>query len=145
MAGLRLGLLEISTIFVPFRKSRSTKLKSLLHSILRSSPPAPLLFYIKVEWPLSRWQIAEGGTEHWAVFPFPSASSVPKEGAQLQGTNADTLELLILLSPSLFFFFFLQDPPGWIHFLLWEIKWHSCGGGGVTAFISSRKWSVFCL
>lgn len=76
-------------------------------------------------------------------FPFPSASSVPKEDAQLQGTNTDTLELLI---PLIFFFFSsLQDPPGWIHFLLWEIKWHSCGGGGGTAFISSRKWSVFRL
>ena len=79
----------------------------------------------------------------WAVFLFPSASSIPKEDAQLQGTNTDTLELLIPLSP--FFFFSLQDPPGWIHFLLWEIKWHSGGGGGVTAFMSSRKWSVFCL
>lgn len=37
-------------------------------------------------------------------FPFPSASSVPKEDAQLQGTNTDTLELLI---PLIFFFFFL--------------------------------------
>lgn len=48
-----------------------------------------------------RLKIAEGGTEHWAVFPF--ASSVPKEDAQLQGTNTDTLDLLIPLCPSLSF------------------------------------------
>ena len=35
---------------------------------------------------------------HGAVFLFPSASSIPKEDAQLQGTNTDTLELLIPLS-----------------------------------------------
>ena len=80
---------------------------------------------------------------HWAVFLFPSASSIPKEDAQLQGTNTDTLELLIPLS--------LLPPPPFktlqdgFTFLLWEIKWHSGGGGGVTAFMSSRKWSVFCL
>ena len=44
----------------------------------------------------------------WAVFLFPSASSIPKEDAQLQGTNTDTLELLIPLSP--FFFFFPSRP-----------------------------------
>lgn len=82
--------------------------------------------------PLPRLKIAEGGTEHGAVFLFPSASSVPKEDAQLQGTNTDTLDLLIPLSPLPFLP--LQDPPGWIHFLLWEIKWHSRGGRGSNCF-----------
>lgn len=142
VAGLRSGLLEISTIFVPFRKSRFSKLKSLLHSI----PRAPLLphflfLYQGGMFSVPRLQIAEGGTERtWAVFLFPSASSVPKEEAQLQGTDRHTG---VFDPPPPFF---LQDPPGWIHFLLWEIKWHSHGGRGVlTAFISTRKWSVFGL
>lgn len=131
VAGLRPGLLEISAIFVPFRKSRSSKLKSFLHSIPRASPLPHSLFFLS-RWKvlsLPRLQIAEGGTGHWVVSLFPSISSVPKEDAQLQGTNTDTLELLI--PPPLFF---LQDPPGWIHFLLWEIKWHSRGGGVSDCF-----------
>lgn len=93
VAGLRPGLLEISTIFVPFRKSRFSKpKKSLLHSIPRA-PPLPhfLFLYQGGMFSVPRLQIAEGGTERtWAVFLFPSASSVPKEDTQLQGTDRHT-------------------------------------------------------
>lgn len=102
VAGLRPGLLEISAIFVPFRKSRSSKLKSFLHSSPRASPlPHSFFFSIKVEGSLSATFANCRGTGHWVVSLFPSISSVPKEDAQLQGTNTDTLELLI--SPPLFF------------------------------------------
>lgn len=108
VADLKLGLLEISTIFVPFRQNRSTRLKSLsCISFLRHfSLPHPLFFFLSHQgrrFSLPRLEIAEGGTEHGGCFfPFPPASSIPKEDAQLRGTHTDTLELLILPSPSLF-------------------------------------------
>lgn len=109
VADLKLGLLEISTIFVPFRQNRSTRLKSLsCISFLRHfSLPHPLFFFFLSHqgrrFSLPRLEIAEGGTEHGGCFfPFPPASSIPKEDAQLRGTHTDTLELLILPSPSLF-------------------------------------------
>lgn len=104
------------------------------HSQGISPPPLSFFFFYQGgRFSLPRLQIAEGGTGHWVVSLFPSISSVPKEDAQLQGTNTDTLELLI---PP---FFFLQDPPGWIHFLLWEIKWHSRGGGVSDCFYQLQK------
>lgn len=68
---------------------------------------------------------------------------LPKEDAQLQGTNTDTLDLLIPLSPSLFFpFKTLQDG---FTFCFGKLSGIHVGGGGATAFISSRKWSVFSV
>lgn len=116
VADLKLGLLEISTIFVPFRQNRSTQRKSLscIPFLRHFFPPPPLFFsfHIKVEGSLCHvWKLQREGTEHGGCFfPFPPASSVPKEDAQLRGTHTDTLELLILPSPSLFFpFKTLQD------------------------------------
>lgn len=70
VAGLRLGLLEISTIFVPFRKSRTTKLKSLpaFHSQGTSLPSPPLGFYTKVE--CSLCHVCRGRDRTWGQFSF---------------------------------------------------------------------------
>lgn len=56
--------------------------------------------------------------------------------------QTDTLELLIRLFLSFFPFKTLQDG---FTFCFGKLSGIRVGGGGVTAFISSRKWSVFCL
>lgn len=74
VADLKLGLLEISTIFVPFRQNRSTRLKSLsCISFLRHfSLPHPLFFFffhIKVEGSLCHvWKLQREGQNMGAVF-----------------------------------------------------------------------------
>lgn len=81
VAGLRPGLLEISAIFVPFRKSRSSKLKSFLHSIPRASPLPHSLFF------LSRWKVlsatfanCRGRNRTLGCFPFSFYLLSPQRG-----------------------------------------------------------------
>lgn len=143
VAGLRPGLLEISAIFVPFRKSRSSKLKSLLHSIPRAFPlPHFLVFPSRQKVLSATFAHFKGRSRTLGCFPFSFYLLSPQRGCTAARNKHRHTGAFDPPLP-----FFLQDPPGWIHFLLWEIKWHSRGGGrgGVTAFISSRKWSVFRL